>query len=456
MYIRDTIAAIATPVGEGGIGIIRISGSEAGSVLRSIFRREKGGGFNSHRFYYGEIFDPATGGVIDEGMAVLMLSPKSYTREDVAEIHSHGGRLIVEKVLGLVVRHGARLAEPGEFTKRAFLNGRIDLVQAQAVMDIISSRTELSLDVAQRQRKGELSAKIALLKQTVVHALAFVEAHIDFPEEDLGVDEIRQIRHDVGNAAWGMTALLESYDEGKALREGVSVLIAGKPNVGKSSLLNILLKEERAIVTHLPGTTRDTIEETINLSGLPVRLMDTAGIRHTEDLVEKEGVRIALEKVADADLILFVIDGSRPLDCEDLSILEHLSGKDVIVVVNKSDLPAVAEVPDELRAAKSVHISSKTGEGVDLLRAAVYSTFLHGEAKDIRDFVAVTHVRERDILTRSREHLNDFIQHLAEGLDPELLAVDLRLALESLGEVTGETTPDEILDVIFSRFCIGK
>ncbi len=456
MYIRDTIAAISTPIGEGGIGIIRISGDRAGDIAGKIFIRERSGGLQSHRFYYGEIKDPDTGRTVDEAMVVLMQAPKSYTREDVLEIQCHGGYLVVQKILELVLRHGARLAETGEFTKRAFLNGRIDLVQAEAVIDIIRGKTETSVALAQHQREGLLSHKILDAKDGIIHALALIEAYLDFPEEDIEFAENREIYARVKNSLEKIESLLGGYDEGRVLREGVCVLIVGKPNVGKSSLLNTLLQEKRAIVTSVPGTTRDIIEEVVNINGLPVKMLDTAGIRRTEDVVEQEGVRIALQKIAMADLVLLVLDISRPFDEEDMLILDAVAGSNVIVVKNKSDLCSVMQIPLQLQDKMTVEISTINDAGLDTLREMIFSTFVHNKAVDSREYVVLSQTRHRDALQKAGESLHSFLYNFEGGTNLEILALDLREALNALGEVTGETTPDDILDLIFQRFCIGK
>ncbi|MBT0651776.1 tRNA uridine-5-carboxymethylaminomethyl(34) synthesis GTPase MnmE [Geomobilimonas luticola] len=456
MYIKDTIAAISTPVGEGGIGIIRVSGDAAPQVATRLFRGTTDGGLQSHRFYYGELVEPGKGNVIDEVMLVLMRAPRSYTREDVLEIHCHGGSLVVQKVLDLVLMQGARLADPGEFTRRAFLNGRIDLIQAEAVIEVIRSKTETALALAQHQREGLLSQRIGLIKDEVVHALALLEAYIDFPEEDIPPADYDEIARRTESAASGIEALLAGFREGRVLREGVAVLLAGKPNVGKSSLLNTLLREKRAIVTAIPGTTRDIIEEVINIRGLPVRLLDTAGIRESVDLVEQEGVRRTLEKIPQADLVLFMVDVSRPFDSEDELLLDNLAGSRFILVKSKCDLPAVMELPSLLLDAPSVTISTLTGDGVDQLRQVVHDTFLRDGAVDSREYVAISHARQRDALVKGLEALDRFSRNLALAVTAEILAIDLRDALRAVGEVTGETTPDDILDLIFQRFCIGK
>lgn len=456
MYIRDTIAAISTPIGEGGIGIIRVSGDRAREIAGSIFMPKLNGGLKSHRFYYGRIMNPTDGNFIDEVMVVLMVSPRSYTREDLLEIQCHGGYLMVQKILELVLRQGARLAEPGEFTKRAFLNGRLDLVQAEAVIDIIRGKTEASLALAQHQGEGLLSARIKNIKDGIARSLACIEAYLDFPEEDIEFAGNMEITELAKESLECIEALLRGYNEGRVLRDGVSVLIAGKPNVGKSSLLNTLLKEKRAIVTSVPGTTRDIIEEVVNIKGLPVRMLDTAGIRETEDEIEQEGVKLALGKIPQADLILFVMDASRPFDSEDLLLLKAVEDSTVLVVKNKSDLPAVLSLPKELVEKPIVEISTLIGSGIDKLCESIFTLFLHGEAVDGREWVAISHARQRDALVKARDSLKYFLQHFTEGMNLELVALDLQDALRAVGELTGETTPDDILDLIFQRFCIGK
>jgi tRNA modification GTPase len=455
MYLRDTIAAISTPVGEGGIGIVRVSGPATLPIARSIFRAKSNGGLKSHRFSYGAVVHPATEELIDEAMLVYMKGPNSYTREDVLEIQCHGGTLVVSRILSLVISEGARLAEPGEFTKRAFLNGRIDLVQAEAIMDVISSRTDASLALAQHQREGLLSQRIGVVKEGILYALAFVEALIDFPEEDIDVAVETDVLGRVSPALVELTALIDGFDEGRVLRDGVSVVIAGKPNVGKSSLLNTLLKEKRAIVTSVPGTTRDVIEEVVNINGLPVKLLDTAGIRDSEDQVEQEGVRLSLDRIPKADLVLFVVDGSHSFTSDDQAILKAIGSKSMIVVRNKSDLPVCAVLPVEA-AATLVDISTLTGAGVPELRDAITAAFMHGHAIDGRGFVAVSKARHRDALLKARVALERFVTNIQAGVNMELLPIDLRDALDAVGEVTGETTADDVLDRIFSSFCIGK
>lgn len=362
---------------------------------------------------------------------------------------------MVEQVLSLCLQHGARLAEPGEFTRRAFLNGRIDLAQAEAVMDIIGSQTEAALQQAQRQREGLLSQRIEDVRSHLLKALALVEAYIDFPEDDLGDTDLNGITAEVSHAASLVDTLLSGFDEGRRLREGIAVLIIGKPNAGKSSLLNRLLNENRAIVTHLPGTTRDIIEESINLGGLPVRLLDTAGIRHTDCLVEQEGIARALEKIPQADLVLFVLDASDSFGPEDQLIREALADARTVVVLNKSDLPSQMVLPADLAAGEHVAISSRTGEGVDALRELVRSSFLRSSV-DNREFIAISRARHRDALVSASRTLQSVLTGFAMGVELELAAVDLREALTAVGSVTGHVTNDDVLDVVFSSFCIGK
>lgn len=456
MYIRDTIAAISTPPGNGGIGIIRVSGELASVIGTALFKPVRNGGFESHRFYFGSIVDIQSGDLVDEAMVVLMRAPRSYTREDVLELHCHGGMLVVERVLALTLRAGARLAEPGEFTRRAFLNGRIDLVQAEAVMDIISAKTDAALRLAQHQRSGALSLRISETRDLLLRALALIEAYIDFPDEDLGSADIATISSLVSDARAGISQLVSSFDEGRLIREGISVLITGKPNVGKSSLLNRLINENRAIVTHLPGTTRDIIEVTLNLGGLAVRLLDSAGIRYTEDLIEQEGINRAMDRISESDMVLFVLDGSRPFDREDQLIFDALQDSSVIAVVNKSDVSCMLELPESFDSVTQLRISAASGDGVDLLKETIRSRFLNKHTLDNREFVTISRTRHRDVLYSADLSLQQFMSGLASGLSLELLAIELREALGFIGSVTGQVANDDVLDLIFSSFCIGK
>jgi tRNA modification GTPase len=455
MYIHDTIAAVSTPPGNGGIGIIRVSGDDAAAVGDTIFKPVYNGGLVSHRFSFGTICDRATGEVVDEAMAVYMCAPRSYTREDVLELHCHGGWLVVERVLALVLSCGVRLADQGEFTRRAFLNGRIDLIQAEAVMDIIASKSESALQLAQKQREGALSKRINDVRLCLLRALALVEAYIDFPDDDLGETDVAAILVSVGEAQNMIAGLLSTFEEGRVMRDGVSVLIVGKPNAGKSSLLNRLLNENRAIVTHIPGTTRDIIEETVNFDGLSVRLLDTAGIRHTDDLVEQEGISRALEKIPQADLVLAVFDASSEFSQEDQLILDALAGRRTVAVLNKTDLQQRFLLPNVDRFAAIVRIIALSGDGIDLLKQTVCKQFLHSGTTDSRELVALSRARHRDALVSAELCLCQFYSGLSDR-NLELLALDLREALQAVGSVTGQTATDEVLDLIFSSFCIGK
>ena len=455
MYIRDTIAAVSTPPGNGGIGIIRVSGNLAATVGGAVFKPVYDGGLVSHRFYFGTIRNTTTGETIDEAMAVFMRSPRTYTREDILELHCHGGWLVVEKVLALVLSCGIRLAEPGEFTRRAFLNGRIDLIQAESVMDIIASKSEAALRLAQSQHEGTLSKRIDDVRVCLLQALALVEAHIDFPDDDLGEMDIAAILAPVGEAQRIIAGLLSSFDEGRIMRDGISVLIVGKPNVGKSSLLNRLLNENRAIVTSVPGTTRDIIEETVNFNGLSVRLLDTAGIRHTDDMVEQEGISRALAKIPQADLVLAVFDASRVFDHGDQLILDALADSRAIAVLNKTDLQQFLALPDESSFVALARIAALSGDGIDQLKQTVCSLFLHSSNPDFREVAALSRARHRDALVSADQSLRLFSSGLPDR-NLELLALDLRGALQAVGSVTGQTATDDVLDLIFSSFCIGK
>ncbi len=456
MYVEDTIAAVSTPCGEGGIAIIRISGSDSLRILDSLYRPSRDGGFDSHRFYYGSVIDPATGSLLDEVMSVYMRAPKTYTREDVVEIHCHGGTLVVQLVLAAVLASGARLAEPGEFTKRAFLNGRLDLVQAEATIEIIRSKTTAAVSLAQHHREGLLSSRLYEIRDSLRHILALLEAYIDFPDEDLGEADSSLVIQLSESALANASGLLDSYMEGKVLRDGISVIIAGKPNVGKSSLLNTLLSEKRAIVTSIPGTTRDIIEEVVNIRGLPVTLLDTAGICLSDDPVESEGITRARNRIPTADLVILLLDASRPFDHDDILSFEAVGDTPHIVVVNKDDLLSGLVIPDCYQPANLYFISTLTGEGVDPLKEGIANLFLHGKLTDNRDLVLLSDARHRDALLKVVKSLSAFVDSFVAAPSFELLAIDLRDALDALGQITGETTPDDILDLVFSKFCIGK
>ena len=456
----DTIAAISTPFGESGIGIVRISGSLAESIAKRLFRYKKEqSSFISHYFHYGEIIDPKSGNPVDEVLIVLMKSPRTYTREDIIEIQCHGGCFILQKVLELVLREGARLAQPGEFTKRAFLNGRIDLTQAEAVIDLIRARTQTSLEISNQQLRGVLYREMTELRSRLVERLALIEAHIDFPEEEIEPIAFRELKADFKRMVRQMDEWVASYEEGRIFREGISCAIVGKTNVGKSSLLNVLLKEERAIVTPIPGTTRDVIEELFNIHGIPVRLMDTAGLRKPGDSIEREGVRRAKERVAESDIVLLMLDGSRELDADDFEIFGEIKGKKGIVIINKKDLRrriSLEEVKSQFKDEPIVLISALKNEGIDDLKKTIYRSLVHQNIRVTPEHLIVANIRHKIALTQARDNLFSAFKGLEEGTSHEFIAFEIRSVLDALGEMVGETATEEVLNRIFEQFCIGK
>ena len=455
----DTIAAIATPIGTGGIGIIKISGPKATEIATQIFRpRSVSLPFKSHHLYYGEVIDPQESFAIDEALLSFMAKPHSYTREDVVEINCHGGYLVLQEILELALKAGARLAEPGEFTKRAFINGRIDLTQAEAVVDLIESKTSLSLKYASSQLKGVLSQEINALKRVLVEVLSILEASIDFPEEDLEIATPSHLITQTNHLISRVEKLLNTYGEGKLYREGVSTIIAGKPNVGKSSLFNALLGEERTIVTPVPGTTRDFIEEIINIKGIPLKIIDTAGLRDPTDRIEEEGVRITKDKLDQADLVLLVIDSSVKLDEQDEALLSALRGKRAVVAYNKIDLPRKAsleKIQRELSGIQVVVISALYKIGLEELKEAIVSLLIT-HARSLPSCSIISNLRHKLILEKVLLLIERVREGLQKNIPHEFTASDVQTALKYLGEITGHTTPEEILDQIFSRFCIGK
>ncbi len=457
---EETIAAISTPFGESGIGIVRMSGSSAEAIARKLFKPKRNQScFVSHHFHYGEIIDIQSGKAVDEVLIVLMKSPKTYTMEDIVEIHCHGGYLILQKVLELVLKSGARMAQPGEFTRRAFLNGRIDLTQAEAVIDMIRAKTAVSLEIANQQLKGWLYRELGRIKTGLLEDLSLIEAHIDFPEEEIEPISLREMEGNIGGMVQKLEEWIASYEEGKVFREGISCAIIGKTNVGKSSLLNALLKEERAIVTAIPGTTRDVIEEILSIYGIPVRLMDTAGLRKAGDSIEQEGVRRAKERLADSDFVLLMLDGSRVLDEDDKEIFEEVKGKKKVVVLNKNDLPekmSVGEVRDRFVGDPIVSISALKGEGIDELKRTIYTSLIQRNIRTSQEDLIVANIRHKNALIQIRDNLSNAMKGIGEGMSFEFIAFEIRSALEALGELVGETTSEEVLNRIFDQFCIGK
>jgi len=458
--MEDTISAISTPRGEGGIGIVRLSGPSSLTIIDRIFlpRHKKSGKTKSHRIIYGHIIDPDTDERIDEVLVSVMLAPNTYTKEDVVEINCHGGNVPLSKILELTLKMGARIADPGEFTKRAFLNGRIDLAQAEAVADIIRARTDLSLKVAVGQLEGRLSKKISQVRADLISLLASVEASIDFPDEDLDFITTEEIVYQIKNVYNKLDSILATAENGRIITEGIKGVIIGRPNVGKSSLFNALLKEDRAIVTSIPGTTRDPIEEFVNLNGVPLKLTDTAGIHETDDVIEVESIDRTKAHLDQADLILMVLDGSDVLTDDDRHLISIVADKRTIVVVNKADLPKMLDrdeldslAPDMLITC----VSAVDESGLHDLKSAISEMVFHRDSLSA-DPVFVTKAWQKNAIRKAMESLQFAQETIKASMPIELIAVDLRGALNNLGEITGENASQEILDQIFSRFCIGK
>lgn len=456
MFSVDTIVAPATPPGEGGVGIIRLSGPNSEALLQRTFRGKKHpADMMSHHLYHGHLVDKDND-PRDEVLVTIMRSPASYTGEDVVEIHCHGGTQVMRSLLDLFLENGARMAAPGEFTQRAFVNGKLDLAQAEAVVGLIGARSARAGRVALSQLDGHLSQKVYRFSESVKTALALLEAHIDFPDDEVGALDLPALMDPVHEVAAEMQALADTFDFGRVLREGISILILGRPNVGKSSLMNAILGEARAIVTEVPGTTRDTLEEQLVLAGFPVRLIDAAGVRDTDDPVEQEGVRRAKDKAAAADLVLLVLDGSNPLNNEDLLAIDLCAPENTIVVFNKADLAQHRGFAGLETFIDKVSVSAKHGLGLSQLRDAIVRRMTEDEALDEAEGVVVNERRHKDALLQGLAAYGRLVDPVAQGAPPECLAMELREMLSALGQITGETTPDEILDQVFSRFCIGK
>jgi tRNA modification GTPase len=457
----DTIVAIATPIGAGGLGIIRVSGPAAVAIVRSMFRDRHGRAverWRSHRVRLGKIIHPRTGVALDEVLVTYMRGPHSYTREDVVEISGHGGTGVMARILEGLIISGARLAEPGEFTKRAFVNGRLDLSQAEAVIDLIQAQTEASQQQALAQLQGALSQAIGTMREELLEVLAFVEGAMEFPEEDLDLLPWETLRTKTHAIAVRLGTLLDTFQSGRVLRAGVQVAIVGRPNVGKSSLFNALLAANRAIVTPIPGTTRDVLEEVANLHGYPFRLVDTAGMRPSADLVEQEGIARARASVESADLVLLVLDGSEPLSAEDEEAAAVIRGRRVQVVVNKVDLPrrlTANELRNRFPDWGQIAVSCKQRQGLEGLTEAMVAAVVDGRQPP-HEGPVVTRLRQWEALHRADQSLRQACDALAQRLSGEFVAVDLREALEWLGEIVGLNYTEDLLDKIFSEFCIGK
>ena len=457
---EETISAVITALGEGAVGIVRISGEQALAVGETLFKAASGkklAEYKPNTMVYGHVYDQ-DGSLVDEVLAVFMQGPRSYTAEDVVEIQCHGGLQSLKKILQLTYAAGARPAEAGEFTKRAFLNGRIDLTQAEAVMDIIRSRSEASLKLAARQQQGQLAKELRGLRNALVDVVVNLEAVIDYPEEDIEDVTYGRVQESIASCNDAIDSLLAHAHTGKILREGLRTAIVGKPNVGKSSLLNALLKEERAIVSQYAGTTRDVIEEQLLLDGVPLVLADTAGIRSTEDFVEKIGVEKSRQLLQDAELVICVVDGSEGLTAEDEAILAAASGKPCVIIVNKSDLGLAVdleELKERFGQDKVMTLSAKTLTGVEAFSAWL-KDYVYGSEGALSDGAYVQNARQERLLREARQSLEDASQAAAAMLPYDCIEIDVRTAIDLLGEITGDTVQDEIINEIFSRFCIGK
>ena len=459
MFIDDTIAAIATAPGEGGIGIIRISGEKSLQVAQSIFKSKSGKmikDYNARTLIYGTVVDNEK--VIDEVLVAYMKGPNSYTAEDVIEINCHGGFISVKKILELILSKGVRLAEAGEFTKRAFLNGRIDLSQAEAIIDVIKSKTDMAHEVAQSQLEGSLAKKIKDLRMNVTEVLAHLEVSIDFAEEDVEEITYQTLEEKALELRNEIKKLYDTAESGKILRDGLKTVIVGKPNVGKSSLLNSILGENRAIVTDIAGTTRDVIEEFVNIKGIPLKIVDTAGIRETEDVVEKIGVEKSRESFSTADLVIMVLDASRKLSEEDMEILESLKNKKTIVLLNKMDIEPQIElekIEEFINSEDIIKISALKHQGIEELQDKIEAMVYHGSVKNSSNLM-ITNSRHKDALFKAYESINDAISAIEQRMPYDFIEVDFKNIWDYLGYINGDTVREDLLDTIFANFCIGK
>ncbi len=459
MFIDDTIAAIATAPGEGGIGIVRISGEKSLEVAQSIFKSKSGKmikDYNTRTLIYGKIVDGEK--VIDEVLVAYMKGPDSYTAEDVIEINCHGGFISVKKILELILSKGVRIADAGEFTKRAFLNGRIDLSQAEAIIDVIKSKTDMAHEVAQNQLEGSLAKKIKDLRMNVTEVLAHLEVSIDFAEEDVEEITYQTLEEKSLELRNEIKKLYDTAESGKILRDGLKTVIVGKPNVGKSSLLNSILGENRAIVTDIAGTTRDVIEEFVNIKGIPLKIVDTAGIRETEDVVEKIGVEKSRESFSTADLVIMVLDASRKLSEEDMEILESIKNKKTIVLLNKVDLEAQIElekIKEFVSSDDIIEISALKNQGIEELQDKIESMVYQGSVKNSSNLM-ITNSRHKDALFKAYESINDAISAIEQRMPYDFIEVDFKNIWDYLGYINGDTVREDLLDTIFANFCIGK
>lgn len=456
----DTITSISTPMGEGAIGIVRLSGPQAIEIGDILYKgKKKLSEVETHTINYGHIIDPETNETVEEVMVSILRAPKTFTREDIIEINCHGGILTINRILELTMTYGARMAEPGEYTKRAFLNGRIDLSQAEAVMDFIRSKTDRASKVAMNQIEGRLSDLIKKQRQSILEILAQVEVNIDYPEyddvedatTDFLLEQSKRIKEEINQ-------LLETGAQGKIMREGLSTVIVGRPNVGKSSMLNNLIQDNKAIVTEVAGTTRDVLEEYVNVRGVPLRLVDTAGIRDTEDIVEKIGVERSRKALSEADLILFVLNNNEPLTEDDQTLFEVIKNEDVIVIINKTDLEQrldVSELREMIGDMPLIQTSMLKQEGIDELEIQIKDLFFGGEVQN-QDMTYVSNSRHISLLKQARQSIQDAIDAAESGIPMDMVQIDLTRTWEILGEIIGESASDELIDQLFSQFCLGK
>jgi tRNA modification GTPase len=455
----DTITAISTPMGEGAIAIVRLSGPEAVLIADRIFKSAKSlQDAESHTIHYGKLWDSKLNTNVEEVMVSVMRAPRTFTREDVVEINCHGGLVSVNRVLQLVLQQGARLAEPGEFTKRAFLNGRIDLSQAEAVMDLIRAKTDRAMNVALNQMEGRLSHLVGSLRQTLLETIAHVEVNIDYPEYDAEEMTHTLLNNNLLAVKKEVQSILQTAQQGKILREGLSTAIIGRPNVGKSSLMNALVHENKAIVTDIAGTTRDVIEEYVNVRGVPLRLVDTAGIRETEDIVEKIGVEKSRKVLREADLILLVLNGNEPLSIEDENLFRAAQGLDKIVIINKTDLPAELDLEKVKALSEGAPIISTSlikEEGIDELEQAIASLFFAGGIES-QDMTYVSNSRHIALLQQTIHHIDEALEGIESSLPIDMVQIDITRSWEILGEIVGDTVSESLIDQLFSQFCLGK
>lgn len=456
----DTIAAISTPIGYGGIGIIRISGKETFDIIKKIFKpkNEKNNEIQGYTMKYGNIFD-SKGKMIDEVLVTYFVSPKSFTTENMCEINSHGGPIIMKRILELCIENGARLAEPGEFTKLAFMNGRIDLAQAEAIIDMINSKTKKEQEASMKQLEGELSKEINEIKNEIMEKMVDVEASIDYPEYDIEEITRNKLKDMLLNVKNRLEKIEKNFDNGKMIKDGIKMAIIGKPNAGKSSLLNAILNEERAIVTEIEGTTRDIIEEFIVIEGIPIKVIDTAGIRaETEDKIEKIGIEKAKKIAEDADLIIYILDSTKKIDEEDRKLLKIIKDKKAIIVLNKQDLnPVISMETEELRNTKKtiIEISALKKEGIEKIFSKISEMFGLGEI-NVDDSVMVTNERHREIIKNIKKNANKSIDAIDNNMPVDIATISIRQMLDEIGKITGTTASEDIINEIFKKFCLGK